>query len=670
MKTKMTTDTILVTGGSGLVGKHLKEIWNNPNVIYLSSKDYDLTDSSQVRIMFKHQLPKAVIHLAAQVGGIMDNIKHPVKYFTNNVKMDSNILHWANDFGTPKVISMLSTCIYPDAVLEENYPMKEELLHLGPPTETNFSYGYAKRCTAVQMDAYKKEFGSNFQWLAPCNLYGECFSEDTEILTPEGKKNIKNFSIGDSVYTLNPETKEIEIEKIIATQELEKSEFFNFKGVGVDLKVTPEHKIHHKTSSGFIKRRAEYFREKAGRKYGQITFDHQKAFEAPNENKDNTFNISKFIDDDHIVKEGFCFDSNHIKCKPFPIIFNKYKFSSFLGWYISEGSYCTATKTVNNLDRGQIRISQNKSKSKENYQEIDSLLKSMSISYGKDVYSFFFSSRLLINYIKEEIGIGSENKKIPKYFFDLNSSSQRERKLLYESLMKGDGDKRGARYTTKSNQLKDDFIHLCFLLGIKTGKPYIEKNCWRIPVREKRKNTTVKYKNIEIEKVEKQKVYCITTEKNHIVYAGRNDVFNWVGQCDNFEHDQKAHFITALVKKIDTAVKNGDDSIQLLGTGTPLRQFMHAEDLARVIIECVENDYDLNINVAPDWNYSIREMAEIALKACDAEHLKINFDTSKPDGQYRKDVSNEKFRKIFPKFEFTSLEDGIKRVYEKIKPTD
>ncbi len=70
--------SILVTGGSGLVGKHLKDIL--PDAIYISSKDFDLTDMDRVDVMMDFFRPKVVIHLAARVGGIVDNINHPVEY--------------------------------------------------------------------------------------------------------------------------------------------------------------------------------------------------------------------------------------------------------------------------------------------------------------------------------------------------------------------------------------------------------------------------------------------------------------------------------------------------------------------------------------------------------------------------------------------------------------
>jgi GDP-L-fucose synthase len=160
---------ILVTGGSGLVGRYLQEML--PDAIYLSSKDCDLTDINCVdKLMFKHQ-PDIVIHLAARVGGILDNVQYPVEYLEQNVLMNTNLLSVCHKHNVKNVISILSTCIYPDVV--ETYPMKEEVMFDGPPTPSNFSYGLAKRTMAAHIDAYVKQYDKQWCYLIPCNLYGE-----------------------------------------------------------------------------------------------------------------------------------------------------------------------------------------------------------------------------------------------------------------------------------------------------------------------------------------------------------------------------------------------------------------------------------------------------------------------------------------------------------------
>jgi GDP-L-fucose synthase len=122
--------------------------------------------------------------------------------------------------------------------------------------------------------------------------------------------------------------------------------------------------------------------------------------------------------------------------------------------------------------------------------------------------------------------------------------------------------------------------------------------------------------------------------------------------------------VTALIKKIYEANLRGDNEITLFGDGSPIRQFLHADDFARIIYEMVENEIYENFNVANDETYTIKKIAEIALEATDSTNLKIIFDTTKPNGQLRKDVSNKKLKSLFPNFNFLFLGTGIKQVYE------
>jgi GDP-L-fucose synthase len=292
---------ILVTGGSGLVGSHLREIL--PEATYISSKDCDLTSESSVKNLLENKWDH-IVHLAARVGGILENINHPAEFIEQNLLMNALLLKYARINHIPRLTAVLSTCIYPDVY--ERYPLVEEDLHRGAPQKSNFAYAVAKRALAVQIDAYNQQYNSGYNYLIPCNLYGE-------------------------------------------------------------------------------------------------------------------------------------------------------------------------------------------------FDKVD---------------------------------------------------------------------------------------------------------------------------------------------------------------------EKRSHYLTALIGKIIKAERNGANSIELLGTGKPLRQFMYAGDLARVIKFCIGNDVTESFNVATNDNLSIRQIAEIAIRACGAENIAINFDNVSPDGQFRKDVSNEKLKKVMPDFRFTPLEDGIRRVFE------
>ena len=162
----------LITGGSGMIGTDLRRLLrgSDSSNFYLSSQECNLTIPAQVDSLFSLLKPKRVIHLAARVGGIQDNIAHPVDYFSTNVLINTNVLNACVKYGVKDFIGMLSSCCYPDVA--SHYPMTEDMIHQGPPAPTNFSYGYAQRCMLVQVEAINEQYGLNYHCLIPPNLYG------------------------------------------------------------------------------------------------------------------------------------------------------------------------------------------------------------------------------------------------------------------------------------------------------------------------------------------------------------------------------------------------------------------------------------------------------------------------------------------------------------------
>ncbi|KDQ32946.1 hypothetical protein PLEOSDRAFT_1060638 [Pleurotus ostreatus PC15] len=180
---------VLVTGGSGLVGKGIEHIINtepvgsrfgkrpNETWIFATSSEADLRDPEQTRKLFDKYKPTHVIHLAAMVGGLFKNMKYKLTFLRDNVLMNDNVLHTACERKTQKVISCLSTCVFPDKV---EYPLDETKIHLGPPHSSNFGYAHAKRLVDVQNHAYKEEFGCNFTSAIPTNVFGPHDNFDLE----------------------------------------------------------------------------------------------------------------------------------------------------------------------------------------------------------------------------------------------------------------------------------------------------------------------------------------------------------------------------------------------------------------------------------------------------------------------------------------------------------
>ena len=91
-------------------------------------------------------------------------------FYRENILINSNVLEACRKYEVEKVVSLLSTCIYPDEV---NYPLTEEQIHNGPPHASNYAYAYAKRMLDVQSRAYRDQYGCNFITAIPNNLFGE-----------------------------------------------------------------------------------------------------------------------------------------------------------------------------------------------------------------------------------------------------------------------------------------------------------------------------------------------------------------------------------------------------------------------------------------------------------------------------------------------------------------
>lgn len=84
--------------------------------------------------------------MAACVGGLFKNMRQKAELFRDNFLINDNVIHNAHDFKVEKMVSCLSTCIFPD---KTSYPIDETMIHNGPPHDSNFGYAYAKRMIDV-----------------------------------------------------------------------------------------------------------------------------------------------------------------------------------------------------------------------------------------------------------------------------------------------------------------------------------------------------------------------------------------------------------------------------------------------------------------------------------------------------------------------------------------
>lgn len=137
---------------------------------------------------------------------------------------------------------------------------------------------------------------------------------------------------------------------------------------------------------------------------------------------------------------------------------------------------------------------------------------------------------------------------------------------------------------------------------------------------------------------------------------------NLYGINDNYDLNN-SHVLPALIRKAHEAKVRGDEALVVWGTGTPMREFLYADDLAQACVHLMEQGYDGPlVNIGTGTDVTIRELAETVVKVIGYPG-QLTFDTTKPDGTPRKLMDVSRLHSLGWKAQ-TSLEAGIKLAYQ------
>ncbi len=169
---KLSDHRILVTGGSGFLGGHVLAALRREGCRRVDAPPraaLDLLDAHAVRRHLMATRPEVVLHLAARVGGIEANRRHPGTFLHQNLMMGATLIEECRRLGVRKFVCVGTVCSYPK---HTPAPFREPSLWDGFPEETNAPYGLAKKMLLAQVAAYHAEFG--FPGVNPLlvNLYG------------------------------------------------------------------------------------------------------------------------------------------------------------------------------------------------------------------------------------------------------------------------------------------------------------------------------------------------------------------------------------------------------------------------------------------------------------------------------------------------------------------
>ena len=178
--------TLLLTGGSGMVGRNLLEhlAANAWNVIAPSSQELNLCDAKATLAFVQRVKPDVIVHAAGRVGGIQANIAAPVDFLVTNLDLGRNIVMAARECKVPRLLNLGSSCIYPRNAAN---PLPESAVMHGELEPTNEGYALAKIAVAKLCEYVSRESPElSYKTIIPCNLYGmhDKFSPGSSHLVP------------------------------------------------------------------------------------------------------------------------------------------------------------------------------------------------------------------------------------------------------------------------------------------------------------------------------------------------------------------------------------------------------------------------------------------------------------------------------------------------------
>lgn len=162
---------VIVTGGNGFLGRVVVRTLaeNGARVLAPTHDECDLTIPGRAESLFSAEKPSHVIHLAARVGGIGYNQADPAPLYLDNLLMGTYVIEAARATGIEKTVLLGTVCSYPKFT---PVPFREESLWDGFPEETNAPYGVAKKAHLLHAQVNAQQYGQQFAYLIPTNLYG------------------------------------------------------------------------------------------------------------------------------------------------------------------------------------------------------------------------------------------------------------------------------------------------------------------------------------------------------------------------------------------------------------------------------------------------------------------------------------------------------------------
>ena len=163
---------IFIAGHKGMLGSAILRTFKKKgykNLLIIDKKKLDLRNQKSVKKYLKTKKPDAIIIAAAKVGGIKANVDYPASFISDNLQIQTNLISSGYDTNVKKLILFGSSCIYPKDLKR---PIKESQILTGSLESTNESYSVAKIAGIKMIEAFNRQYKTNYICLMPCNLFG------------------------------------------------------------------------------------------------------------------------------------------------------------------------------------------------------------------------------------------------------------------------------------------------------------------------------------------------------------------------------------------------------------------------------------------------------------------------------------------------------------------
>jgi len=352
-----------------------------------------------------------------------------------------------------------------------------------------------------------------------------CFTPDTEVMTPDGVRNIRDLDVGDKVYSLNPDTHQMEVKQV--TELIEKpdydDELVTIQNNTIDLKVTPDHRLYTKRQ----RHSDEFEAVDAGGLNSWTSYEMATDWSVRESGGVGRIDLAEYVNSDFEVTETdgveYIRNAETINGRPGWVkrYYSEEEMAKLVGWFATEGHSVVSSSS-------RVAISQ---KTPEHFEEVEECLSSTGRYVSKDANGFNVHNRLLAEATRNMCGESSSEKKLPEWVFETKASTRKE---LRSVLMKGDGDSDANRFSTQSKKLRDQFLQLCWELG-DPAQYNRDSDVWCVYFGEKsqsfRMNRSGNREGDGNTEQAENGVYCVQVEDNHMLVAGRNGKFVNIFNC-------------------------------------------------------------------------------------------------------------------------------------------